>query len=202
MIRFRRLVLIVGLCLLLWTRGEGRETAVSWADPPALSEGSYEVLQTYLSVEQALKLQFPTSDRVVTESVRLTDAQAGRVAKLADHPLWEHAFIVYKGMTGEHVDGYAVATDETGKFHHITFMVGVTPDGRVKRTDVLVYRESRGSEIRQRRFLQQYAGKSLRDPIRANRDILNVTGATLSVHAVNRGVRKVLGVIREAYGIG
>jgi hypothetical protein len=169
--------------------------------PPAILGQDYEVLEVYLSVEQALRLVFPTSERIVPHEVRLTEAQAARVGALADHPLREESFTVYAGLTQGRLDGYAVVTEEIGKFHAITFLVAVTPAGQVKRVDVLVYRESRGGEVRHRRFLRQFEGKGVRDPIRLNRDLLNIAGATLSVRAMSRGVRKVLGVIREAYGV-
>ena len=46
--------------------------------------------------------------------------------------------------------------------------------------EVLVYRESRGSEVRRSRFLRQYRGKDAGDPVRTNRDIINVAGHRLS----------------------
>ena len=64
---------------------------------------------------------------------------------------------------------------------------------------MMVYRESRGGEVRRRRFLVQYEGKSLGSPIRINRDIIGVTGATLSVRAMNAGVKKTLGIIETAF---
>jgi hypothetical protein len=96
--------------------------------------------------------------------------------------------------------GYALVTEERGKYRPITFLVGITPDLRVKDTAVMVYRESRGGEVRSRRFLRQYRGKSIHDPIRTNRDIINISGATISVHSINAGVRKVLMVVQTAYG--
>jgi hypothetical protein len=82
--------------------------------------------------------------------------------------------------------------EEVGKYRPITILVGTTPDLRVKDVEVLVYRESRGGEVRHGRFLRQYRGKSAEDPIRTHRDILNVAGATLSVNALNLGVKRVL----------
>jgi Na+-translocating ferredoxin:NAD+ oxidoreductase RnfG subunit len=195
-------VIVVWLSLTLWVVRETLTARRVWAQsPPALTEHSYEILEEYLSVEEALALLFPDADRLAQEEIRLTEAQAARVAELAEHPLWEEAFSVHRAYAGGQLQGYAVVAEEVGKFHLITFIVGVSPEGRVKRVEVLVYRESRGAEVRYRRFLHQYDGKSLGDPIRLNRDILNITGATLSVRAMNRGVRKVLGLLREIYGV-
>ena len=96
--------------------------------------------------------------------------------------------------------GYGIIAEEIGKFRPITFMVGISPAFRVTGASVLVYRESRGREVRRSRFLRQYQGKSTGDPIRINRDIINITGATLSVRALNFGVRKLIGLTEYLYG--
>ena len=37
------------------------------------------------------------------------------------------------------------------------------------------------------------------DPIRLNRDIINISGATISVHSVNAAVRKTLALLERHY---
>ena len=95
--------------------------------------------------------------------------------------------------------GYAVVSEEIGKFRPITIIVGVEPDFSVRGAGVLVYRESYGAEVRKKRFLRQYVGKTQSDPIRINRDIVNISGATMSVRALNFGVRKVLTLTEHFY---
>jgi hypothetical protein len=47
----------------------------------------------------------------------------------------------------------------------------------------------------------QYDGKSIGNPIRINRDIIGITGATLSVRAMNAGVKKALAIVETAYSV-
>ena len=96
--------------------------------------------------------------------------------------------------------GYAVVVDEVGKHRPFTVIVAVTPDFRVKDVAVMVYRETRGGEITQRRFLAQYKGKREADPIQLDRDIIGVSGATLSVQGANRAVHKALAILQIVYG--
>jgi len=90
--------------------------------------------------------------------------------------------------------GMAIVAEEQGKYRPITFIAGIDTTLRVADVRVLIYRESRGGEVRHTRFLKQYRGKSLENPIRINRDIINITGATISVNALNAGVRKALAI--------
>lgn len=155
----------------------------------------------YLSVEQGLAETFPKAARFDTE-VRLLadDARAalekklgGRVADdtVTVHRAWDDAGRLL---------GYGVVSEEIGKYRPITFLVGASPALEVERVHVLVYRESHGADVRRARFLNQYRGKDLDDPIRANRDIINISGATLSVRSLNFGVKKVLGILDAFYG--
>ena len=50
-----------------------------------------------------------------------------------------------------------------------------------------------------KRFNAQYEGKTVSDPIRINKDIINISGATMSVRSINAGVKRVLVLIDEFY---
>jgi len=92
-----------------------------------------------------------------------------------------------------------VIQETIGKHRPITYMVGVSPDGRVTSVEILVYRESKGNEVRMKRFNYQYEGKTTQDPIRINKDIINITGATMSVRSVSAGVKRALVLVEEFF---
>ena len=74
--------------------------------------------------------------------------------------------------------------DQIGKDKPITTGV-VVEEGRIERAKVLVFRESRGWEVRYPAFVQQFQGAGLEEE-RLDRHIDGITGATLSVRAVTR----------------
>lgn len=81
--------------------------------------------------------------------------------------------------------------EEIGKEEPIT--VGVVIDqGRIERLKVLVYRESRGFEVRHPAFTNQFRGARLQSDGRLDHPIDGITGATLSVSAVSRLARLAL----------
>lgn len=155
---------------------------------------------TYLSHAEALRTVFPDAKKVLFEEAYLSVAERSRIEKHLPERLRQGVFKVYFGLreSGE-FDGYAVIHEEIGKFKLFTFVVGVEPDGTVRRVAVMVYRESRGGEVARRRFLTQYDGKSVKAPLSINRDIINVTGATMSVNSMNHGVKKVLAAVEVLY---
>ena len=124
----------------------------------------------YLTVAQAQKLAFPSAARLVeVQSGRVWKAEAGGLFVL-DRVIGKHLFI-----------DYAVAID---------------PNGRVRRVDILQYRESYGGEVRESSWLSQFVGKTSGSPLQIGQDIRNISGATLSSHHVTEGVKRIL----SAYG--
>lgn len=158
-----------------------------------------ESIQVYLTPEQALKEAFPDADTVRATVHVITPDLRGRVERRLGWRLQESEVRVHLGYKVEELLGYAVITEQTGLYRPITFLVKVTPDGRVDDVWIMVYRESRGGEIKRKRFLSQYEGKGAKDPIRLNRDIIGITGATLSVRAVSAGVKRAVTLIDEIY---
>ncbi len=81
--------------------------------------------------------------------------------------------------------------EEIGKERPIT--VGLVVDrGRLQQLRVLVFRESRGWEVRHPFFTDQFVGAGLRPDQALDRDIDGISGATLSVRALTRLARLAL----------
>ena len=81
--------------------------------------------------------------------------------------------------------------EETGKEELITAGF-VVVDGRIDHVRVLVYRESRGQEVRQSSFLKQFKDAKLAQGNLLDHDIDGIVGATLSVAAMERMARLAL----------
>jgi hypothetical protein len=89
--------------------------------------------------------------------------------------------------------------DEIGKEEPIT--IGVTITGNaVEMVRVLEFRESRGWEIRYPFFTDQFNGAKLHRDHSIDKQIDGITGATLSVGAVNRVVKMAL-ILHEQTGV-
>ncbi len=156
------------------------------------------VEEVFLTREKALREIFVRGERIEEAALVFTPVEKRRVEERVGRRLFEDGLDVFRGLREDGtVAGYAVVTEEIGKYQPITFVVGVTPEGSVKDVAVMVYRETIGNDVRRRRFLAQFVGKEKSDPILLNRDVLNIAGATLSSRAIARGVRKVLHAVDE-----
>ncbi len=78
----------------------------------------------------------------------------------------------------------------------------VVRDGKLEKTDVLVYRESRGKQVRSRSFTRQFEGALLREDRQLDRRIDSITGATISVKAMQSLARTALFLHQHAAATG
>ena len=156
----------------------------------------------YLTQDDAARILFPEATGVEKRLVAIKPALQEEISKRiapAHSSLWERVIPTYVLSNDDEVIGYAVIVNEIGKHRPITFVVGVEPSGKVRGVEIMIYREAVGSEVKMRRFLKQYEGKTLDAPLRTRRDITNISGATLSVRAVNRGTKKALALVDLVY---
>jgi len=165
-----------------------------WLTPEEMNHN-----EEFLSEDEALKTMFPHSERIKKEVLRLSPDQKRLVESIIGWKFPEESFEVYLGETGAVVDGYAMVQHTIGKHKPMTYMVGVDNKGHVINVELLVFRESRGSEVGTKRFNYQYEGKTVLDPIRINKDIINISGATMSVRSMSAGVKRVVVLIDEFY---
>jgi hypothetical protein len=164
-----------------------------------LTEQEMTMAEVFMTEEEGIKTMFPKSERVRKELIQLTPERKAQIEERIGWKFPEESFEIYIGETGSQVDGYAMVHNTIGKHKPMTYMVGVDQQGRVSDIELLIFREARGSEVRQKRFNSQYEGKSVLDPIRINRDIINISGATMSVRSMSAGIKRVLVLVDEFY---
>lgn len=103
------------------------------------------------------------------------------------------------GTDGRLIGAYRVAS-EVGKYLPFDFLVALDSQLAVKEVVVLTYRESRGGQVQRARFMNQFRGKTASSALSLNRDVIGISGATLSAQAVARGVKKTLWWARRMFG--
>lgn len=88
--------------------------------------------------------------------------------------------------------------EDIGKDEYITLGF-VIQNQQIEQSKVLIFRESRGWEIKFPSFAQQFLGARLTDNLQLDRPVDGITGATLSVNAYERLARLALYLDRAAH---
>jgi hypothetical protein len=105
--------------------------------------------------------------------------------KLAVESILAHRFNKMRVRYWLHNNETVWIMDEIGKESPITVAVHIK-DHHIARTKVLVYRESRGDEVRHDFFTDQFKSAKLDDQNQLDKHIDGITGATLSVRALTK----------------
>ena len=98
--------------------------------------------------------------------------------------------------------GFAQVRNVKGKDQPITYLVAIDSADALKDIDVLVYREPYGGEVAYEPWRKQFRGKTRSAPLVVGKDIRNISGATISSHAVTLGVRKALADLSAWHAAG
>ena len=167
---------------------------------------------TLLTKEQALKEVFWSGAQIETESVELTgetlenikkrlggsmvyEQQGSESAKVKEKHTVEFNF----GLKDGKKRGVAIIDTEPGKWGPVEFITAMDLKGTVKKVRVMSYQEQRGRPIARNSFLNQYRGKSSRSPMTVGKDIVGISGATISSRAATFAVKKAIVIYEEVY---
>ncbi|MCF7804171.1 MAG: FMN-binding protein [Candidatus Marinimicrobia bacterium] len=156
--------------------------------------------QYLLTPAEAIQEIFGTNVDTRIDTIRITQQIRDTLATELHRSIPDSTYIVQQVFKEGNRIGYAMEINEYGKYRPITMLVGVDADFQVEGVRILVYRENRGGEVQRERFLYQYRNMTTDDPVRINQDIINISGATISVRGVNAGVRLVLHLLEAYYG--
>ncbi len=124
---------------------------------------------------------------------RIEQALGERVEAESRAPTFYPAF----DKAGEKI-GFVLFADQSGENGPIEMGVAVDPQGKVRHVVIFSSREDK--KISQPVFLDQFNGKTAKDPLKIGADITPVTGAEKASQAVANGVRKALLIKQEVFG--
>src|SRR5215475_2411905 len=155
--------------------------------------------EVYLTEAQALGVILGDKAIVRREQKTLDLAMRKKLEQENNLRFPESAYTFFIAAQDGRPSKYALVLNEIGKTEPITFMVGMSPEGKITEVVIMEFRENRGWEVKEKRFLNQFRGKTVRNAIRVDEDIINYTGATLSSKAIARGVKRALLLLDAFY---
>jgi len=161
-----------------------------------MAEEEY-VETVFLTKKQALKLAFPGIRKFKRNKVWLTESQKKAVTETYGDKFDKSRLTFFEALREDGtMAGVMTIGNEIGRSYLITFMVVINVDGTVKDVEIMVYREPHGWEVRFETFMSQFFGRDANDPFN---DINNITGATLSVRSMTKGVKKAVSLYKVLY---
>ena len=84
-----------------------------------------------------------------------------------------------------------------GKSLPITFLVTFDLEGTIITSSIVKYREPYGGGVSTSSWIKQFDGKNLNSSFDVGTDIQGISGATISVNSVSKGIKKLTILFNE-----
>lgn len=141
----------------------------------------------YVSVEDAQKRLFP-GEKLTQTPVLLTEAQRDKMRELSS---------VREPFRGERVwrtagGDWFIVDEVVGKHEMVKYALAIRADGSIQGIEIMEYVESYGYEVGEASWRNQFVGKTAAAPLKLNKDIQNISGATLSCKHLTDGVKRLM----------
>lgn len=167
---------------------------------------------TVLTEEQALEEVFFTDAEIEPETKKLTKEKLKQIEDRLGGSLIYHQegsesedvqstreITFYFGKKNGERKGVAIIDVQPGKWGPVEFITAMDMNGTVKAVRVMSYQEIRGRPIARLAFMNQYRGKNVNSPLTVGKDIVGVSGATISSRSATFAVKKALVLYDELY---
>ena len=143
--------------------------------------------KSFLSLEQAQSILLP-DETLQSRLIELSEEQRKKIAKESKVRVRSNSLRAWVSDKGN----WFILDQILGKHENIDIAFAINKEGGVIGLEVLNYRESYGHEIRHPKWRAQFHGKTASKRLKLDRDIKNISGATLSCAHVTDGVNRLL----------
>ena len=124
-----------------------------------------------------------------------------KIQNIAKQVFFRNEVYVWKIFRNDSTVGFAILDNVKGKSLPITFLVIFNSEGKIIKSEIIKYREQIGGEIGSEKWNEQFIGKNAKSGFLPGEDIHGISGATISVISVSKGIKKLAYLIEEIKGI-
>ena len=93
--------------------------------------------------------------------------------------------------------GLVVMVSNLAQHQPISFLVVFNLEGKVIQSEVVKYREDHGWQVQDESWLNQFKGRDFNSSFLVGQDIDGISGATISVNSLSKGINKLCLLAQE-----
>lgn len=142
-------------------------------------------INIYKKVSKEIKTVYETEEFTLN-SVSISSEMTHQLITKIDS---SNLFQIIDNIT---VKGYAFISKAPSKTDEFDYLVLFDNDFVIKKAKVLIYREDYGAEIGSKRWLKQFIGKKNGENLKYGRDIIAISGATISAYSMTVAINNLL----------
>ncbi len=140
-----------------------------------------------VGLEEAQHRLFP-GQKLTLSPVLLTEAQRDKMRELSSVREPFKGERVWRTDLGE----WFIIDEVLGKHEMIKYALAINANGTIKGIEIMEYVESYGYEVAEASWRSQFTGKSADATLKLNKDIKNISGATLSCKHMTDGIKRLM----------
>lgn len=149
------------------------------------------------NIEKSIYNCFGKEVNIVLDKIKLDKKLKQEIESKAEQSFFSDQIYFYKIFRDEHTIGYAILDNVFGKSMPMTFIVMFDKIGKILCSEIIKYREQYGGAVKNKDWLMQFNGKNADSEIKIGNDINTISGATISVYSVTKGIKKLSFLIKE-----
>ena len=148
-------------------------------------------------VREIITNTFNKDVQYVYEKYIIPDSLKTKVENTTQQKFFSESVYILKIFDEEILSGVALLDNVYGKEMPITFIVIFNDSGKIIRADIVKYREPYGGAVQNENWTAQFKKKESNSGFKVGNDIDGITGATISVKSVTKGIYKLSLLYKE-----
>lgn len=142
--------------------------------------------------ETTIKDVFGSDIQYEMITFQLPNEIKNRIEKEVKQKFFEDKIYIWKVTKNGEAIGFAVLDNVYGKSLPITFLVIFDSNNTIINSSIVKYREPYGGAVRSEKWNQQFVNKDSSSGFEVGEDIDGISGATISVKSVSKGIHKLV----------
>ena len=148
--------------------------------PQGIKEKTYDIIYTELGKDV----------EIISSKFNIPLNIKSKVEKDARQYFYSEVVYIFKILKTDSVLSIGILDNVYVKSMPITFLVLFNIGGDILSTNVVKYREPYGSRVKIKNWNDQFKGKNSKSNYKIGEDIDSISGATISVRSLTKGIRK------------
>ena len=137
-----------------------------------------------------IKNLFPDSKSIIHSKYKIPKQSIKYIQNNVKQKFFRPEVNTWVIMSKDSLKYYAILDNVKGKSLPITFLTIFDDSSRVYYNSIIKYREAYGGEVSSKNWLNQFNAYTDSSKYKVGDDISNITGATISVNSITKGIRK------------
>uniref|UniRef100_A0A832DEG9 FMN-binding protein n=1 Tax=Ignavibacterium album TaxID=591197 RepID=A0A832DEG9_9BACT len=148
-------------------------------------------------VNISLENCFGNNIQIDFEKFKLKNELKSSIERKVGQKFYSDEVYLYKISIDKKIIGYGLLDNVYGKSLPITFLVMFDSTGNILCSEIIKYREPYGGAVQSKEWNDQFKGKNMDSDFVVGKDVSGISGATISVNSVTKGIKKLTFLLSE-----